>query len=138
MPSGPGLPARLGQQRLGLRRVVRVLGHVVRIHRVERVHPGVGDRLLALEQALRQGLAVDRVEQRAAGAQIGEDRVVDLQVDVLVGQRRLEDVGELVGRLLLQRDHLVDGQAHALAVHHVDVAGLQVGQQRRGLVDQLA
>jgi hypothetical protein len=49
------------------------------------------------KQAVDQGLAVDGDEQGAADADVGQDRVLDLEVDVLVGEAGLEDVFELVG-----------------------------------------
>ena len=52
-----------------------------------------------------------------------------------VGEVRLEGVGEPVGILLLQRQHLVERQADAVAGHHVHVAGQQVGLQRGGVAD---
>ncbi len=52
---------------------------------------------------------------------------------MLVGQAGNEDVDELVGLLLAQRDHLVDGQADPLARDHVDIARQQIGLQRGGV-----
>ena len=136
-PVAARLPAGLRQQRLRLGGIIRVGRNVLAVVRLERIDPGGGDRLLPLEQLLHHRLAIDRHQQRLAHAQVGQDRVVLLQIDVLVGQARLEDVVELVGMLLLQRDHLVDGEADALAVHHVHVARQQVRLQCGGVVDQL-
>ena len=69
----PGLPPGLGKQRLRLRRVVRIFRRALVIIRVERVHPGIRDRLQPVEQLLHQRLAVERHQQRAARADIGED-----------------------------------------------------------------
>ena len=54
---------------------------------------------------------------------------------MLVGQAWLECVVERIRVLLLQRQHLVDGQADAFAGHHVHITAQQVGLQRRGVFD---
>src|SRR3546814_11661359 len=58
------------------------------VNPVERRGAGMGDGLAALEEALVDGPAVDRIDQRLAHPLVLQDRVVEHEVDVLVEQAR--------------------------------------------------
>ena len=129
----PG-PAGVVEQRPGRLRAIGVGRCFGIVNPVERADRGIGDRLAPGEQALAQCLAVERQDQRLANPFVGEDRVVEVEVQVLVDQPGL--VGDVVARAvtLLEGQRLVDGDAE-LAGDHVDGAGQQVRFQGRGVLD---
>src|SRR3546814_2422877 len=80
----------------------------------------MGDGLAALEEALVDGPAVDRIDQRLAHPLVLQDRVVEYEVDVLVEQARLIDHLVVVAMAFLEGERLVEREAE-LAGDHVDV-----------------
>ena len=87
---------------------------------------GVGDGLFAFEQALAQRLAVGGMEQGAADADVGQDRIVEPHIDVLVKQSRFVDDLVLVAVAFLETEGLVERDA-GLAGDIVDSAGQKIG-----------
>jgi hypothetical protein len=92
------------------------------------------DRLPALEELAGQRLAVDRREQGLAHAAVAQQRVVEVEVDMLVDEARLELDVEARAVALLEGERLVERQAE-LARDVVDRAREEVRLQRRGVLD---
>ena len=115
-------PPRVLQERLGTRQIEFHRRDFRIVVRAERIDPGGGDRLREVEQPVHHRLSIHRHQQGSAHPHIAEQGVLLLQVDMFVGQAWLEGVLELIRVLLLQRQHLIDGQADALAGDHIHVA----------------
>src|SRR3546814_3891102 len=90
------------------------------VNPVERRGAGMGDGLAALEEALVDGPAVDRIDQRLAHPLVLQDRVVEHEVDVLVEQARLIDHMVVVAMAFLEGERLVEREA--------ELAGDQIGR----------
>ena len=83
-------PAGLVEQRAGRRQVLAVARHVVAVDPVQRAdawcrRPAGGPRTAARSSPARSS----PMHQRLAHPQVGQDRVVEIEVDVLVDQPRL-------------------------------------------------
>src|SRR3546814_19484490 len=87
------------------------------VNPVERRGAGMGDGLAALEEALVDGPAVDRIDQRLADPLVLQERVVEHEVDALGEQARLlgnlvvVDFAFLAGGRLVAREAEQFGQA---------------------------
>ena len=127
-------PAGLVQQLGGALGVEGMFRHVRGMHPIERIDARVGDRLTALEQLLGNRIAVDGGDQGMAHAPVLEDRIVQVEVDMLVDQALLEDDVEALLMAFLERQRLVDRQPQ-FARDHVDAAGKEVGLERRRVLD---
>ena len=127
-------PPRLVQQPPGRVRVEGRLRQVRVIDPVERADRPVRHRLAAEKEALRNRLPVDGVQQRAPHPDIGQRRIVEVEVDMLVDQPRL--VGEIPGAALalLHGGGLVEAEAE-FAGDVVDGAGAQIDLERRRVLD---
>ena len=117
---------RLVQQRPCRRRIVWRARRLGIIDPVQGRDIAVGNRLLALKQLLDQGFPVDRQQQGTPDASVLKQRIVQIEVDMLVEQARLEDHRKAVLQSRLQRQGLVQGDA-AFSRDHVDIAGLEAG-----------
>ena len=127
-------PAGLVEQGGGLVGVVGVGADRRVVDPVERTDRDMGRRLLAAEELLAQGHAVQGMEQGPADPLVPQDGVLQVQVDVLVDQAGLVGDVEAVAVAFLEGQGLVDGQAE-LPGHHVDGAGQEVGFQGGGVLD---
>ena len=105
------IEARFGQQRLRAREIEAKHGQIGRGHRVARAHEGMRHLLLAFEQLAGQRLAVQRMHHRAAHARILQDRMVEIEVDMLVEQRGLIAEIETRGLALFQSQGLIEREA---------------------------
>ena len=76
-------PARFFKQLDGGCRVERVFREVIGVVAIQRVDMPVRHRLLAFEQLAGDRVAVDRHQECAPDPHVGQDRVVELQVDML-------------------------------------------------------
>ena len=73
-------PAGLVQQQGCSLDVFFVFWNILEIDPIEGMDIAMGDRLLAFEQLLTHGIAIDALDQRFADADIGEDRVVEIEI----------------------------------------------------------
>ena len=124
-----------GGEKLGrLLRIEPILGDVGGMHPIQRIDAGLRHRLLAAKQLVGDRLAVEGIEQRLAHPAVLEDRIVEVEIDVLKSQPRLEDDLILLPVPSLEGQRLVDAEAK-LAGDHVDAARQQVRFQSRRVLD---
>jgi hypothetical protein len=134
-PARSQWPAGLLEQRAGARRVVGPDRQIGGAHPIERAHEAVGHRLAAVEQLTGQELAVDGQEERTPDPDVGEDRVVEPQIDVLVDEPGHVDHAEPVAVPLLESEGLIESEAER-PFDHVDLTREQIGLECSGVLDR--
>ena len=108
--------------------IKRILLHRVRVPGVPRRQVGVGHRLLSLKELLGDRVPIDAMGEGAADPHVLQQWVVEVEVDVLPDQPRLEQHLEPAAGLLVQLRGLVKGDSNR--PDGINRTGEHVGDQR--------